>query len=160
MSSGPLGRALVRLEADVQAAEQRWREARELADRDPWQRVRDVAEPLTAYLAGVQHRRHELDPEKRARMTADLLERIATDGFTLDPLPGQGIGVVRITDPRPDQGAASAYCTLREAKRRLDEFAQTNAAGLQAERDRDRMERVREAIRGDDPAALVEALAS
>lgn len=156
---------LADLEARAATADARWREARDAADRA--QRagaVGDVIAPYADYLKDKLygrngHQRGEPEPEVMARLTRDMLTAIERDGLHLVPrnpeIPAAGLIV---TDPRPLDALRSAEVARNAARRDLATFRAENDDAIRRERDRAEAARIRDALAGDDPAAIRQAL--
>lgn len=155
MTESPLLEELSRYEAEVAAARERRQSARARADEASWRVHKEAVSELKAYGDDVAFRRQDPDEAEQRRLTLRLLERIRDEGLLLDAVRGG----LRIEDPRPVRELAEATAAGREAARRCEEFARANREGIEAERSRAEMDRVRDALAGDDPARLREALA-
>lgn len=150
---------LAELDRAVEAAASRWDGARQAAARDPWTRVRDVLQPLRDYSEGVRYRKRDADADEEERLVAELLARVEAEGLTLRPMAAGNPGVLEVHDPKPDHEAAEAHQELRAAKSERDAFAREHADEIEAEANRAEMERLRDALAGDDPEAVRAALA-
>jgi hypothetical protein len=115
-------------------------------------------EPLAEYFDAVAYRRREADPEEERRLTAAFLESVTEQGLVVRPLRAGNAGMVEVFDPEPDRAAAEAQREATAAQTRLDEFREVHREEIAADARRAEMERIRDALAGDDPAAVREAL--
>jgi hypothetical protein len=156
---GVLADQLAALDRDVDAAGDRWRAAQREADREREATAAVLAE-VVSYDRDVFFRRGEADPAEAQRITAEACARIVADGLVLVPLGDVPASGVRVFNPAVESDLADATAALNDVQAKRSAFARDHAVALDAERDREAMGRVRDALAGDDPAALREALAS
>jgi hypothetical protein len=149
---------LAALDEAAEAASERWRVANAAANR-AWETGFDALCPLAGYYRDVEARKREADPNEAQRLTRELFERIERDGLLLMPLnPASPASGVRVDDPRPQVELADATTAVNRTRSDRDAFLRQHGADLKAEQNRERMARVRDALGGDDPDALREAL--
>lgn len=150
---------LRRLDAAAEEAEAAWREAREGARRRSMRTGQQVLAPLADYYRAVETRRRGEDPGEARRLQREAFELVERDGLLVQPFdatrPGAGF---RVHDPRPQAALDAALAEVREARRARDDFAREHQDELAREAGRAEAERIREALRGDDPGAIREAL--
>lgn len=155
MSETPLLEELSRLEAEVSAAHERRSSAKAVAEEASWRVHKDAVSDLHAYGDDVAFKRREPDESEQRRLTMELLDRVREEGLLLESIRGG----LRISDPRPAAEHREATAAAAGAHRRRAEFERANREGIEVERRQADMDRVRDALAGDDPAALREALA-
>jgi hypothetical protein len=102
-------------------------------------------------------------PEQRAErereLTKQTAEAIVSAGLTLVPLSTPGGDVVLgIRDNHVDPELEAAREEADALSRDLANFVSVHAADLEAERGKAEADRIREAMKGDDPDAIREAL--
>jgi hypothetical protein len=150
---------LEKLEACAAEGQRRYSEAL-AATRVAQQTGAEVAGPLAAYHAEVLHRRRDDDGDEARRLTLEVLLRITDDDLLLEPLdptvPARGL---RVVDPGPARALEEASSAADAARVERDTF-KAEAKDLLEEADaRTRMSRVRNALDGESPAELREAIA-
>jgi len=154
--------ATARLEQlEARAAEGQCRYSEALAaTRVAQQTGAEVAGPLAAYHAEVLHRQRDADGDEARRLTLEVLLRITDDGLLLEPLdptvPARGL---RVVDPGPARALEDASSAADAARVERDTFKAEVKDLLEEADARTRMSRVRDALDGEDPAALRDALA-
>lgn len=152
---------LARLDQAVEAARERNEGARRQQRDDFHTAAREATRDLVTYRDAIQLRKADATPieerpEKERELTAEFFEKVRERGLVL-AAAGNG-GAVTIVDPSIDREAEAANAALVAARRERDEFAAENAEGIEQERKQAEMERLREAIQGDDPDALADAI--
>jgi hypothetical protein len=163
VSGTPLQDELARLRADAESASARLSEARRRQERDYHVAAREVTAKLVSYRDAILHRSPDSTPEadrpeRERELTRNFTEAIEKRGLVLWAL-GNG-GGVSIIDPSIDREFEEANRALTEAARAVNGFESEHREKLEAERKRSEMERVREALAGDDPDVVREALAT
>ncbi len=148
------------LDARVQKLSLKWRNAKYAADH-AWETARDVAQEAADYYAGLQFRRSKHHPEDEYNITARLLKAIDDRGLRLVPLdPKRPAAGLRVVDPRPAVALKEAERALNRACRLRNEFAAKHTDLLAHDEAKRAVDRVNDALHGDDPHALREALES
>lgn len=148
------------LDATVEAAQRRAGLARDERRRRSHQAfgIEATAE-LTAYVTDVEFRKRSADQSEHRRLTAELLEPIASDdNYVLNTL-GRG-GNLQVVDISINEELKAAEAEAVAAELARNEFATENFEGLAVERKAAKMGAIREALEGDDPASLKSALGS
>jgi len=109
---------LRRLEAEAAELSAAWKAAREAAAR-PWETA-EVGRPLCAYFADVAYTRRKADPQEEARLVAELMDAIRSQGLVLMPVnfrnPGSGF---HLHDPALDAAVRDTEAKLHDTKARL-----------------------------------------
>lgn len=146
------------LEVAVSDADDRYREARRRVERE-WSVTAETTDDLSQYRDDVQFKRRESSIEDQLRLTRELFERIEDRGLVLEA-SGGGRGLLIVRDPSLVQEAEDARVAVNDAKRELSAFRAEHDGAIEAERKRVEAEAIREALAGDDPDKLREALAS
>ncbi len=116
----------------------------------------DATADLTAYRDQVRHRQRVADLDEQRTLTRALCERVQRAGLVFETAGTGGTLVVR--DPRVMSDLEDARSALDTAKRARAEFLHVHGAEVDAERKHAEMDRIREALDGEDPARLREAL--
>jgi hypothetical protein len=147
---------LADLDAQAEAANQRYREAlRAVEQQDPFQTTTDALSEVIDYHRDVEAQRRDADPDELRRLSAEACERIKERGLVFE-IPGTGN--IRLTDPSYDEALEAALAEWNCARADREVFAMESSVERKAEADRAMMDRVREALDGNDPDALREAL--
>jgi hypothetical protein len=156
VSRGPLAERLAELDLAVAAARERHSDAKGRArSRANTALGVEVARPLADYGDAVAFKKREADEEEHRRAQDEVLGEIRERGLLLRHV---GRGLLQVTDPGLEDEIATARRAYLVAKRERETFAQENADGLRDEHEAAEMRRLRDAIAGDDPAAVREAL--
>jgi hypothetical protein len=147
---------LAALDAKVEEANQRYREALHAVERqDDFQAGVDALAGVTEYSRDVETKRREADVDELRRLTGIACERIVDEGLVLVvPAPG----TIRLLDPSYEKEMQDALVAWNRAKADRDVFKMESHNERKAEADRAKMEAIRAALDGDDPVALDEAL--
>lgn len=146
---------LARFDAAVESAWQRRRAARE-RHRGEFAFSVDATADLTRYRNAVIHRQRSADPAEARRLTSELGQRIQSDGLVFETM-GTG-GALMVRDPAVAAEVDSASADLASAKRARADFLRLRGNEVVAERKREAMKGLRDALAGDDPDRLREAL--
>jgi len=149
------------LEARVVEAKQRYRDARERHLRTSRDGP-DVADQLGRRHAAALHRQAARPSvEEEQAMTRAVLDRIRDDGLVLEPLdPRRPRAGLRVVDPTPALEEARAQAEANRARAERDDFANRVAHLLKKDDDRRKMQAIQDALEGEDPAVLRDALAA
>lgn len=155
-----LSTALERLNTKVATAGRKAREVRQKT-RTPEAAGADLLRPLAGYHREVKYRRRHVDRQEEARLVDELLAAVQTEGVSLVPadphVPAKGL---RVVDHREQLELARAEAAANEVRGERDRFLGEHGAELAAEESRAEMDRIRDALRGDDPEALRRELSS
>lgn len=150
---------LEKLEACAAEGQRRYSESL-AATRAAQQTGAEVAGPLAAYHAEVLHRQRDADADEARRLTLEVLLRITDDGLLLEPVdptvPARGL---RVVDPGPARALEAASSAADAARVERDTFKAEVQDLLEEADARKRMGRVRDALDGESPAELREAIA-
>ena len=149
---------LAELDVAVEEASARVKLARHRRERE-YGVSADATADLTAYRDGVQYRRREPDVDEQRRLTQELFDRVTANGYVLEAVGG-GAGVLIVRDPAVMRELEEATEALSEIKRERRAFAAEHADEIDAERRAADAQAIRDAIAGDDPDAVREALAA
>lgn len=157
----PLSDRLAELQEAVDEARSRRAEAKGRREKERYRQAREVTADLIAFRDDIAHRKPTATPpdERRDRQRelteafcADLIER----GLVLEAV-GNG-GAVDIIDPTINDDLKAAERDWLAAQRERDSFASESAEGIAAEVKAQEAATIREALEGDDPDAIREAL--
>jgi len=143
---------LVGLERD---AAQRRAAARASAERARREVHRGATAELREYADDVLYKRRDPDDEFHRRLSAEFGRRVGERGLVLE-LDGLRL---RVSDPEPRLAYEAAVLHHREAQRAVRTFERDHAEEIAAAKNAEKMDALRSAIAGDDPAAVRDALA-
>ena len=150
--------ALESLETSLAAAERKWQEARSAAE-EPLTAGGKIAEPLVTYHREVRTKQRQRDDAEEQRLTDELFRQLKQDGVFLVPIdqyaPAKGF---QIADRRSTFAVEAAQPKVLEARQEHDRFLAEHSDALRAADERQKMDALREALHGDDPAAVTRAL--
>jgi hypothetical protein len=147
---------LAELDAKVAAADACYRAAIAAATRQARdERGKAVTEDLNRYFREVQARVRDAEVDAERELTAELCKRMVDHGYVFEcPQPG----VLTMRDPAIEAAIAAALAKLNEARAERERYAQATAKQRAAEARKAEADRIREALAGDDPDAIREAL--
>jgi hypothetical protein len=147
---------LAALDAKVTEARGRYEKALDTFRRgDQFGAARDVLTPLFEYARGVEARTREESADELRQLTADACERIVEGGLVFHvPQPGQ----VTIGDPSLGDEVDAARDALTKATNERDQFAADSRDEREAERKKAEADQIKDALAGDDPDTIREAL--
>jgi len=127
--------------------------------RRAWKPSRDVAASLAEHYKPLRGQ-GDADKDTARKLTVDVLRRIEKDDLLLEPLdPLRPAAGLKIVDPRPYRAQQEAHDAATAARNERDSFAVECRALLETAAARDAVDRVKDALDGEDPDVLREALA-
>jgi hypothetical protein len=159
VSAQPLHDEVARLEAEVRRADEALSHARYAAERTRNEKHLALTADLAKYRDSLlfDHSKQP-DFDEQRELTRRFCERLLADGLTLEVRGSGGAISLSVTDPAIDIELEAARTAHTEARAAVRRFRTENAEGLAKEADRSRMEKLRDALKGDDPEAVRRAL--
>lgn len=163
MSAGPLHDSLARLHSNVEAAYEIWKDTKRAREQDYHLAAREVVADLAALRDSILHRKPDAPAaqERGARereLTLALCDRLRErPDLVFSPVgTSDDLRIVDLSIERRFREADEALTAARVAAER---FERDNAAGLKAESDREKMDRLRDAFARNDFEAVRAGLA-
>lgn len=160
-SPTPLADRLAGLDQAVDAARDKRAQAKDRREKERYRQAREVTADLLAYRDEIAHKKPTATPpDDRPQRERDLTDAfcaaLAERGLVLEAV-GNG-GGVNIIDPSINDDLDAADREVVAARQERDDFARENAEGIAAEGRAAEAAKIREALEGDDPEAIREAL--
>jgi hypothetical protein len=145
------------LEAAVEDRHEEWNSAREQL-RHSSDLSAQFAKPISELRDQILFKQlQDEDPETaRRRVTLQLLDKMVVEGLLFEP--GSAPAEIRISDPGLQEREASAATRLADASRELEDFRDQHAEEIARAEDAAEMQRLRDALGGDDPTAVRELI--
>jgi len=163
VSAGPLHDSLARLHSNVEAAYEIWKDTKRAREQDYHLAAREVVADLAALRDSILHRKPDAPAaqERGARereLTLALCDRLRErPDLVFSPVgTSDDLRIVDLSIERRFREADEALTAARVAAER---FERDNAAGLKAESDREKMDRLRDAFARNDFEAVRAGLA-
>jgi hypothetical protein len=166
MMDTPLTDELAKLDAAVSEARSRRDEAkagRAARKRERHEAVREVTADLLAYADAVAFKLPDAPPEedrpaRERELTDAFLDAVRERGLIVHAHRDQGDTVTLVDPGLADDPSAEADRELATARREREAFTEAEVEGLEAERRATDAAQIRDALKGDDPDAIRDAI--